>query len=214
MKIEAVVGAVRSAVGYLIYDKPGGPALIVDAPYKSSSLYLKAIEKAGVTVELIVDTHGHWDQIADNSILCKATGATLCAHTWDSARISDPRLGSENPNDNIPEIQGQRVDRFLRDEEELTVGNLQFTVMHTPGHTPGSLCLYSARARVIFVGDLMTRHGISRTDFTGSNQKQLHESLERIALLPNDTRIFPGHGSPTVLQDERWMLDLAKMSSA
>ena len=103
--------------------------------------------------------------------------------------------------------------RFLSEGEELQVGELLFTVMHTPGHSPGSLCLYEPRSQALFVGDLMTRHGISRTGFTGSNIQHLSESLARIALMPDATRIFPGHGSPTVLREERWVLDLAKLSS-
>lgn len=214
MKVEAVVGAARGAVGYLVYKAPGGRALIIDAPLRSTGLYLKAIKNAGVTVEYVVSTHGHWDQIADNDSLCKATGASLCAHTWDAARLSDPRLGTEDPHERVPNIKGRSVNRVLRDGEELEVGGLTFEVMHTPGHTPGSVCLFEPQLGALFCGDVLARNAIGRTDFPGGNASQLQESLRRIAILPDTTHIFPGHGPATMLGEERWLLDLAKMSSA
>jgi hydroxyacylglutathione hydrolase len=138
----------------------------------------------------------------------------LCAHVWDATRLSDLRLATEDPKERIPPVKSRRPERLLRDGEELQVGDMNFTIMHTPGHTPGSICLYESRAHLLFVGDVMTKHAISRTDFIGANARNLQESLARIADLPDETRIFPGHGSPTTLQDERWMLDLAKLSSA
>ncbi len=211
MKIEAVLGAARSAVGYLVYDRAGGSALIVDAPLGTKALYLKAVKAAGVTVDIIVSTHGHWDQIADNYALAEAIAAPLCAHVWDAPRLADPSLGTEDPDVKIPPLKGRRADRFLHDGEELQIGEMCFTVMHTPGHTPGSICLHEAEAKALFSGDILVWHGIGRTDFPGGNSQQLQLSLVRLAQLPDDTRIFPGHGHPSTLHEERWLLDLANL---
>lgn len=213
MKVAAVVGAVRSAVGYLVYEDAGGPAIIIDTPYKTATLFLQAIEKAGVTVELVINTHGHWDQIADNKAVCEATGAPLCAHVWDATRIADPRLGTERKDEHVPALQGKSIDRYLHDNEEIQVGGLKFQALHTPGHTPGSICLYEAARHALFVGDLMTRGSVSRTDFVGANARQLSESLLRISHLPDVTLIYPGHGIGSSLQKERWLLELANVSS-
>jgi glyoxylase-like metal-dependent hydrolase (beta-lactamase superfamily II) len=213
VKVEAVFGGARGAVGYLVYDRRGGKALIIDAPLGSTPFYLNAIKKAEVSVQYIVSTHGHWDQIADNARLADATGAPLCAHQWDAARLADPRLGSDLPADKLPAVRGRHADRFLRDGETLQVGELEFDVMHTPGHTPGSLSLYEVRSGALFSGDILSRHNIGRSDSPGGNAQQLRQSLSRLAQLPNDTRIFPGHGLPTTLRDERWLLDLANVST-
>jgi glyoxylase-like metal-dependent hydrolase (beta-lactamase superfamily II) len=213
VKVEAVVGAARGAVGYLVYESPGSPALVVDAPLGTAPLYLKAIEQAHLSVPYIVITHGHWDQIADAARLAESTGADVCAHVWDAARLSNPALGGEEPPEKLPPIRGRQADRFIREAEELLVGNLTFTVMHTPGHTPGSLSLYEPHAGALFAGDILGRSGIGRSDLPGGNPRQLQESLARLAQLPDDTRIFPGHGLPTVLRDERWLLDLANVST-
>lgn len=213
MKVEAVVGAARGAVGYLVFDRPGSPALIVDAPFGATPLYLKAIEQTKVTVQYIVSTHGHWDQVADNAMLADALNVPVCAHVWDAARLADPRLGTEDPNAPVPTLKGRRADRFLHDGEELQVDDMSFTVMHTPGHTPGSLCLFEPRLKALFSGDILVWHGVGRSDFPGGNQSQLQETLARLAQLPDDTRIFPGHGMTTILREERWLLELAKLSA-
>jgi hydroxyacylglutathione hydrolase len=213
VKVEAVVGAARGAVGYLVYERPGGPALIVDAPLGSTHLYMKAIERTHVSVQYIVSTHGHWDQIADNAKLAEAIGAAVCAHIWDAPRLADPQLGTEDPNFKTPTLQGRRADQFLGDGQELQVGDMHFTVMHTPGHTPGSLSLYEPRSKALFSGDILVWQGIGRSDFPGGSPRHLQESLTRLASLPDDTRVFPGHGIPTVLRNERWLLDLAKAST-
>lgn len=213
MKVEAVIGAARGAVGYLVIDQPGGSALIVDAPLGSTSHYLNAIAQSGLTVEYIVSTHGHWDQIADNASLTAAVGAPLCAHSWDAARLSNPSLGTEDIDVAPPKVRGRQADRFLREGEELQVGEMSFAVWHTPGHTPGSLSLYEPRLGALFSGDILVWHGVGRFDFPGGNERQLYESLARLAHLPDSTVIFPGHGTITLMRDERWLLDLAKLST-
>ncbi len=91
----------------------------------------------------------------------------------------------------------------------LEVGTLSFEVMHTPGHTPGSICLYEAQAGALFTGDTLFRIGIGRTDHPGGNKMQLGESLKKLAALPDKTKVYPGHGLPTTIGDERWLIELA-----
>src|SRR5207237_1160590 len=98
------------------------------------------------------------------------------------------------------------------DGEVLEVGEMQFSVLHTPGHSPGSICLYNDEAAALFTGDTLYRHGVGRTDFPGGNSSQLEKSLQRLAELPDTTRVYPGHGLSTTIREERWLLELALQS--
>jgi glyoxylase-like metal-dependent hydrolase (beta-lactamase superfamily II) len=87
---------------------------------------------------------------------------------------------------------------------------MAFEVLHSPGHTPGSICLYESRWRALFVGDLLTRNAVGRADVPGGNESQLLASLARLLTLPPDTQVYPGHGLSTTLKAERWLLELAQ----
>lgn len=212
MKIEAVVGASRGAIGYLVYDHAGGSAMIIDAPFGTASMYIAAAAQLGVKVLYIVSTHGHWDQIADNARLAEAIGAPVCAHSWDMGRLADPRLSIERVDDRLPAIEGKRIDLYLGDNHVLVVGDMTFTVLHTPGHTPGSISLYEAKAGALFTGDILLRQEVGRADYPGGNASKLQQSLEKIATFPDRTKVFPAHGLRTTLGKERWLLELATLA--
>jgi len=205
--ISAFVGGPLETMGYLVYDEPGGCALIVDAPLGSTKRFTQAIEGKQLKLLYIVNTHGHWDHIADNVPLARATGASLCAHSWDATRLANPGLATED--EPAPKVPPSRADHNLQDGEVLELGKYGFEVLHTPGHTPGSICLYESSAGALFSGDTLYRMGVARTDFPGGNANQLRKSLMRLAELPDKTRVYPGHGLSTTIGDERWLLELA-----
>ena len=213
MKIETAVGAARGAMGYLVYDHVGGSAVTIDAPYSTAATFRKAALNARVKVLYIVSTHGHWDQIAENSQLSELFEAPVCAHSWDSGRLSNPAIATEKIDEWVPPVRGKSLDLHLGDEHILDAGELSFAVLHTPGHTPGSICLYEARAGVLFTGDLLMQQEVGRADYPGGNRSKLTQSLARIAELPNSTKVFPAHGLPTTLGKERWLLDLATLAT-
>jgi hydroxyacylglutathione hydrolase len=205
--INAFIGGPLETVGYLVCDGRGGSAMVVDAPFGSTRRFVAAIDANEVRLLYIVNTHGHWDHIADNVALVKATGATLCAHSWDMTRLANPHLATEDePPMPVPP---SRADRNLQDGEVLELGRFKFEVLHTPGHTPGSICLYESSAGVLFTGDTLYRMGVARTNFPGGNPNQLGQSLKRLGSLPDKTRVYPGHGLSTTIGDERWLLELA-----
>jgi glyoxylase-like metal-dependent hydrolase (beta-lactamase superfamily II) len=107
------------------------------------------------------------------------------------------------------QIKPSRANGGLSDGQVLEVGSLRIEVMHTPGHTPGSVCLHESAKGVLFTGDTLLREGVGRTDVPGGNQSDLSKSLRRLAKLPDATRVYPGHGQPTTIGDERWLLELA-----
>jgi glyoxylase-like metal-dependent hydrolase (beta-lactamase superfamily II) len=105
-------------------------------------------------------------------------------------------------------IRGCRSDRGIQDGEILVIGDLLFTVMHTPGHSPGSICLYSEQQHVLFTGDTLMAGEVGRTNLPGGNAQALAESLARLGKLPSETRVFPGHGRPTTIAAESWIFQL------
>jgi glyoxylase-like metal-dependent hydrolase (beta-lactamase superfamily II) len=155
----------------------------------------------------IVNTHGHWDHTADNVALVKATGATLCAHSWDATRLANPGLATED-EPALP-VPPSRADLSLQDGAVLEAGECRFEVIHTPGHTPGSICVYERSSHVLFTGDTLYRQGVGRTDFAGGDKRALARSLLRLAELPDNTRVYAGHGLSTTIGEERWLLALA-----
>ncbi len=206
MYVQPVIGGPLETVGYLVYDRQGGSALIVDAPFGSTARFSKALASEKLTLLYIVNTHGHWDHIADNVALTKATGATLCAHSWDATRLANPTLATEGESA-LP-VLPSKADRNLNDGDVVEIGTMQFTVLHTPGHSPGSICLYSREDSIIFTGDTLQRHAVGGTSFAGGNIAQLANSLRRLAELPDNTRVYPGHGLSTTIKEERWLLEL------
>jgi hydroxyacylglutathione hydrolase len=208
--VEAIYRGARMVVGYVAYDRAGGEALIVDAPLSSVAAYLEILTRHSLKAKYIVNTHGHWDMIADNVALVEATGALLCAHAWDNARLADPRIGVESLDEKVPPIQPSRPDQYLHDGEILEVDDLRFEIVTTPGHTPGSICVYEPTAHALFAGDLIGKQTVGNSDFPGGNPQALQASLLKISELPNNTRVFPAHGLATTIGEVRWLLDLAK----
>ena len=210
MHIEAVVGGPKAAIGYLLFETLGGTCVVIDAPLGSAPVYQEIMRDNELSLALIVSTHGHWEQAADLVPLHDSTGAPLCAHAWDMTRLAEPRIAVEDESETVPQLPSCRPDRLVRDGEVLRAGELEFEVLHTPGHTPGSICLYEARCRALFAGDLLTRNGVGRADIPGGNSTHLHASLTRLLALPAETRVYPGHGLSTTLKAERWLLELAQ----
>jgi hydroxyacylglutathione hydrolase len=204
--ISAAVGGPLETVGYLVYDHKGGTALVVDPPLGSTRRFVEELGSLQLKLLYVVNTHGHWDHIADNVALVKATGAELCAHSWDATRLANPTMATED-EPALP-VPPSKADRPLQDGAVLELGELSFKVIHTPGHTPGSICLYEDTSGVIFTGDTLFRTMVGRTNFPGGDANALNKSLRRLAELPDSTRVYPGHGLSTTIGRERWLLEL------
>jgi glyoxylase-like metal-dependent hydrolase (beta-lactamase superfamily II) len=212
MIIKGLVWGPGQAAGYLAFDARGGAGAVIDAPPGVAKRFIEIANSEGVKIAMVINTHGHWDHIADNIALVKATGAQLCAHSWDAVRMANPHLTMFN--DEGFNIAPSIPNRILHDWEVLEIGSLRFEVMHTPGHTPGSVCLYEEARGVLFSGDTLLRQGVGMTDVPGGNQDALNKSLRRLCKLPDATRVYPGHGTPTTIKDERWLLELALLDDA
>ncbi len=167
---------------YLIYCPETLCAAAVD-PSMRPELLLRKATALGVTLKLLLNTHGHQDHIAGNDIILKQTNAKLAAHLADM------------PNPDI----------LLTEGTKLGLGNGIIEVMHTPGHTPGSVVFKTGKH--IITGDTLFVSRCGRADLPGSDVSDLYKSLQRLKKLPGDTRIYPGHNyGPIVTSTISWEL--------
>jgi glyoxylase-like metal-dependent hydrolase (beta-lactamase superfamily II) len=153
---------------YLVVCGQSGKALGVDPGVAPESM-LKALREQGLSLEILANTHGHRDHVGGNDVVLAATGARLAAHPADV------------PN----------ADICLRDGMSLTIGTVSVRVLHTPGHSPGSVVFQPEGA--VITGDTLFVTRCGRADLPGGDAEALYGSLRRLALLPPDTLVYPGH---------------------
>jgi hydroxyacylglutathione hydrolase len=189
---------------YLIWPVKENCCWIID-PGGPPGPILKIIEAKKLCPEMIINTHGHWDHFEGNQDLKdKYPTIPIAIHESDSDVLPDP---DKNLSRFLmgKAISSPPADLFLKDGDSLKLGSLEFTVIHTPGHTPGGVCLYCAQAQAVIVGDLIfAGGGVGRTDFPRASAKQLAESIEKLfKLVPDQTAVYSGHGPATTIGDEK-----------
>lgn len=180
-------------------------AVVID-PGAEAGRILGEAEKAGVQVRQVLLTHVHFDHMLAAREVMEATGAGLSVHEADAAALTNPArslLALFMPGRRYALSAG----RLLTEGDTVEAGQLKLTVLHTPGHTPGSVCFRTGG--VIFSGDTLFMDGEGRTDFPGGDPAAMRASLRRLAELPDDYAVYPGHGPATTLSRERrynpWM---------
>ncbi len=191
---------------YILECEETQAAILID-PGAEASRLLRTIEKHDLKLKYIVNTHAHVDHIAANSDLKEKTSALLCIHSADADMLTDPQ---ENLSFfvGIP-VSSPSPDRFLEGGDLLEAGALRLKVMHTPGHSPGSICLLADEC--IFTGDLLFAGGIGRYDFPGSSYTTLMDSLQKVMALDDRLVVYPGHGPQTTIGNERRMNPFLRM---
>jgi len=171
-----------------------GRGMIID-PGSDARAILKEADDAGLNIELIVATHSHIDHIRALSRVKAETRAPFAMYSLGKGTGILGKLMStfvRLPPPDIPLSEGQ----------EVKVGNLRFKILHTPGHSPDSICLVGEG--VVFSGDTLFQLGIGRTDLPGGSYKELMDSLtHKLMTLSDDTKVYPGHGPPTTIENER-----------
>ena len=185
---------------YIIGSESTKQGLIID-PGDEAREILKSVEDLGLDIKLIMLTHGHVDHIGALKEVGAATGAEVAVHADDA-----PSLQGEGRT--LGALFGLSYeappapDRLLKEGDSIDVGDLHFSVLHTPGHTPGGICLLVHD--IVFTGDTLFNYGIGRTDLPGGSYSQLMDSLHnKLMTLPDNTKVYPGHGPETTISAER-----------
>ena len=199
MIIKRVVVGSLSANCYIVGSESTREGLVID-PGGSAEDISEAIDDSGLDIKFIVLTHGHSDHIAALYDIQDRTGAATAIHTDDADFLHGS--GSRSMMFGISYKTPNPPDRLLKEGDIIDIGELRFSVVHTPGHTPGSICLLTGDK--LFTGDTLLYRGIGTTLMPGSSRRQLIDSIHtRLMVLPDDTTLYPGHGRATAIGAER-----------
>jgi glyoxylase-like metal-dependent hydrolase (beta-lactamase superfamily II) len=198
--VEAMPVGLLQTNCYLAACEETREAVIID-PGGHPQRILDAVQKQGLTVRYVLNTHGHFDHTEANAAIVEATAAPLAAHPLERPLLA---MAGGALFFGLAGQPGPAPDRDLVPGEELAVGKLRFRVLHTPGHTPGHVCFYEPDEGVIFDGDVLFYQGIGRADLPGSNPQQLIRSIREVLYaLPDETVVYPGHGPATTIGTEK-----------
>lgn len=177
-------------------------AVIIDVPFDSSPLLLEAVKKHSLQPEMILLTHSHWDHLGEAALLKKQLNVPLYVHAEDAGNVENP--GSDGLPLFFP-VQGVKPDGFLKEGQKISVGSLEIEVIHTPGHTPGCVCFWLPQEKVLISGDTLFQGTIGNLSFPTARPALMWESLKKLAKLPPETRVIPGHGGETTIKKEQWI---------
>ncbi len=208
LTIRRFVGGPMLTACYLITD-PNRESILIDAPRDAWHAAIGAAEKAGAPVSLLIATHGHWDHITQAREL-QLQGVPVAGHAADNTLFADP-MGQR---DALPfVIEPIVLDREFADGERIPIGLSEIAVLHTPGHTPGSTSLWLPGQDVLFTGDTVLKGGAGYLRRPECDAWALASSVHRIAMLPESTVLYPGHGAPTSIAEEEWLSTSADRES-
>jgi len=189
---------------YLVWDGRSADALVLDPGMGAAAPLMERVAANGLQLHLIANSHGHIDHIFDNAPLMQASGAPLAIHPDDAYRLAGENAYGFD-------IERAAATDELREGEQLRIGELVLDVLHTPGHTEGSVCLYEERRGLLLSGDVLFAGSYGRTDLPGGNDQQMVASLTRLTRdVPPSARVLPGHGPETNMERElRWLRKIA-----
>jgi hydroxyacylglutathione hydrolase len=205
-RIHRVVGPLATNV-HVLADERSREAIAIDTATPSLAWIADELTTRGWTLKLIVSTHGHWDHIGDNAAVAEHTGADIAVHPLDRERLTDPSPVWA-PFEILPSVPAVE----LAEGGEVRFGSILLRVMHTPGHTEGSVCLLAADDGLLYSGDTLFAAGWGRVDLPGGDPDAMVESLGRLLTLDDDVRVYPGHGADTTIGRERAWLELVRDS--
>ena len=205
VRIEAAPFGPWETNAYLVWDGRSADALVLDPGMGAAAPLVERVEANGLRLHLIANSHGHIDHIFDDAPLMDASGAALAIHPDDAYRL-------DGRNTYGFEVTPVTATHDLREGEQVLVGDLIFDVLHTPGHTEGSVCLYEERHALLLSGDVLFAGSYGRTDLPGGNDEQMVASLGRLAReIPEGARVLPGHGPETTIGRELpWLRRIAE----
>ncbi len=201
MRISNYVCGPLGVNTYIVQDEGTGKAVIIDAAEFFGELkeHIDRIGKENIAAILL--THCHFDHTMGAAELRDYTGAPVMIHNLEQNWVDDPEYNGVKYFMMASGTRFPKPDKALHSGDVIEFGDSSLTVMHTPGHSPGSCCFVSGD--VIFSGDTLFQVSVGRTDLPGGNSRHLRESLSRLTTMPDDCKVYPGHGSPTTIGYER-----------
>jgi hydroxyacylglutathione hydrolase len=186
---------------YILADEATREAVVID-PGGDEDQILEVLNHNQLQLKLIIDTHGHFDHVDANQPLKEATGAPIAIHELDAPALSQPSQEAMFFTGN--RLRRSEPDILLKENDVLTFGSYRLKVLHTPGHTPGSISLVLEDHPYVYVGDLLFAGSIGRTDFPGGDFDALINAVRtKIFTLGDNFTVFPGHGPVTTVGQER-----------
>ena len=203
-RILRVVGPLATNV-HVLADERTREAIAIDTAIPSLGWISDELAARSWTLKLIVTTHGHWDHTGDNAAVAAATGADIAVHPLDREALvhPTPQWAPFEIPPCVPAVE-------LAEGGEVRFGEIRLRVVHTPGHTPGSVCLQATDEGMLFSGDTLFAGGWGRIDLPGGSAEAMVDSLVRLAELEAHVTVLPGHGAPTTIGRELPWLELVK----
>jgi hydroxyacylglutathione hydrolase len=209
MVIEAFVLNDLGTNCYVVAAQANGPCAVIDPCGVDMTPVLDYVKQQNLTITHIINTHWHGDHVVGNEEIRKFSGAPVYMHELDAPYLTQA-------NDQLLRFLGasditlKPVDHLLHEGDKLEVGDLTFEVIHTPGHTVGGITLHSDG--VLFTGDTLMAGTIGRSDFPGGSFTDLIRSIrEKLLPFSDDTVIYPGHGEPSTIGEEKMLNPFVQM---
>ena len=203
-RLSRVIGPIATNV-HVLADARSREEIAIDTATPCLAWIADELAARSWTLKLIVSTHGHWDHIGDNAAVAEHTGADIAVHPLDRDRLERPSPGSAPfvipPS--VPAVE-------LAEGGTIRFGELRLRVLHTPGHTEGSVCLLDEDAGQLFSGDTLFEAGWGRVDLPGGDPAAMVESIGRLASLDDRVAVYPGHGNETTIGRERGWMELVR----
>jgi hydroxyacylglutathione hydrolase len=199
--LTRVIGVLATNL-HVIADERTHEAIAIDTAMPCLEWIAEELAEREWTLKLIVSTHGHWDHIGDNARVAEHTGAQIAAHPLDAHRLTNPSgrwLPFEIPP-SVPAVE-------LAEGGEIRFGSLRLEVLHTPGHTEGSVCLLDNDNGRLYSGDTLFAGSFGRVDLPGGSAEAMVQSLDRLRRLDDPLTVLPGHGPSTTIGRERAWLE-------
>ena len=188
MFVKQIQVSAMAVFAYLVGDQITGDALVIDPAADVKGIIAEA-KKNNLHINYIVNTHGHVDHISGNTEMQKETGAKIIVHEDDAIMLTHtPAM--------ILRMFGAKAsppaDILVKDGDTISVGNVELKVIHTPGHSPGGISLYTPG--YVFTGDTLFVEAVGRTDLPGGSWQTMYKAIkEKLFCLPDDTKVMPGH---------------------